>query len=85
MRAIAANPACALHASIAGGRKTMGCYRGTRLRLHGGAPALAALWPWLWLGQWLHAGMIAAMVLGGHPCGARLGSIALLVLRINKP
>lgn len=35
VRAITADPACALHASIAGGRKTMGFYLGYALSLYG--------------------------------------------------
>ena len=27
---------------------------------------LAALWPWLWLGQWLHVGKNATMGMGGY-------------------
>jgi CRISPR/Cas system endoribonuclease Cas6 (RAMP superfamily) len=34
--------------------------------LHGSAEALAALWPWLWLGQWLHVGKNATMGMGGY-------------------
>jgi hypothetical protein len=37
-----------------------------RWTLHGGADALAALWPWLWLGQWLHVGKNATMGMGGY-------------------
>ena len=37
-----------------------------RWTLHGSAPALAALWPWLWLGQWLHGGKNATMGLGAY-------------------
>lgn len=37
-----------------------------RWSLHGSAPALAALWPWLWLGQWLHGGKNATMGLGAY-------------------
>jgi len=37
VRAITADPACALHASIAGGRKTMGFYLGYALSLYGRA------------------------------------------------
>lgn len=37
-----------------------------RWTLHGSASALAALWPWLWLGQWLHGGKNATMGLGGY-------------------
>ncbi len=35
-----------------------------RWTLHGNADVLAALWPWLWLGQWLHVGKNATMGLG---------------------
>jgi hypothetical protein len=34
--------------------------------LHGNAATLAEIWPWLWLGQWLHAGKNASMGLGGY-------------------
>ena len=34
--------------------------------LHGAPEALAEVWPWLWLGQWLHAGKNATMGLGGY-------------------
>jgi len=34
--------------------------------LHGDAPTLAQLWPWLWLGQWLHVGKNATMGMGGY-------------------
>ena len=34
--------------------------------LHGSSETLAALWPWLWLGQWLHVGKNATMGLGGY-------------------
>lgn len=34
--------------------------------LRGSPETLAALWPWLWLGQWLHAGKNATMGLGGY-------------------
>ena len=27
---------------------------------------LSALWPWLWLGQWLHVGKNATMGMGGY-------------------
>lgn len=37
-----------------------------RWRLQGDTDTLAALWPWLWLGQWLHAGKNASMGLGGY-------------------
>jgi CRISPR/Cas system endoribonuclease Cas6 (RAMP superfamily) len=30
------------------------------------ADTLAALWPWLWLGQWLHIGKNATMGMGGY-------------------
>jgi hypothetical protein len=35
-------------------------------QLHGPADTLAQLWPWLWLGQWLHIGKNATMGLGGY-------------------
>lgn len=35
-------------------------------QLHGPADTLAQLWPWLWLGQWLHVGKNATMGLGGY-------------------
>ncbi|MDO8252361.1 MAG: CRISPR system precrRNA processing endoribonuclease RAMP protein Cas6 [Rhodoferax sp.] len=37
-----------------------------RWSLHGSSETLAALWPWLWLGQWLHVGKNATMGLGGY-------------------
>ena len=37
-----------------------------RWTLHGSAEDLAEVWPWLWLGQWLHAGKNATMGLGGY-------------------
>ena len=37
-----------------------------RWTLHGGADALAEIWPWLWLGQWLHVGKNATMGMGGY-------------------
>ena len=35
-----------------------------RWTLHGPTDALASAWPWLWLGQWLHAGKNATMGMG---------------------
>jgi hypothetical protein len=43
---------------------TLGGVLGT-WTLHGGADTIAKLWPWLWLGQWLHVGKNATMGLGG--------------------
>lgn len=37
-----------------------------RWNLQANADTLAALWPWLWLGQWLHAGKNASMGMGGY-------------------
>ena len=37
-----------------------------RWTLHGSAEDLAEVWPWLWLGQWLHAGKNATMGLGAY-------------------
>lgn len=37
-----------------------------RWTLHGSSGTLAALWPWLWLGHWLHVGKNATMGLGGY-------------------
>lgn len=37
-----------------------------RWTLKGRADTLAALWPWLWLGQWLHVGKNATMGMGGY-------------------
>ncbi len=34
--------------------------------LHGAPAELAEIYPWLWLGQWLHAGKNASMGLGGY-------------------
>lgn len=37
-----------------------------RWTLHGSTDALAELWPWLWLGQWVHIGKNATMGLGAY-------------------
>lgn len=37
-----------------------------RWTLMGDSSALAPLWPWLWLGQWLHLGKNATMGLGAY-------------------
>lgn len=37
-----------------------------RWTLRGNPEVLAALWPWLWLGQWLHVGKNATMGMGGY-------------------
>ncbi len=37
-----------------------------RWTLQGSTDAMAAIWPWLWLGQWLHVGKNATMGLGGY-------------------
>ncbi len=37
-----------------------------RWTLSGDSAVLAQLWPWLWLGQWLHLGKNATMGLGGY-------------------
>ena len=37
-----------------------------RWTLRGDPATLAALWPWLWLGQWLHVGKNATMGLGAY-------------------
>lgn len=42
-----------------------------RWTLHGDPAALAALWPWLWLGQWLHVGKNATMGMGGYTLRAQ--------------
>jgi hypothetical protein len=44
---------------------TLGGVLGT-WTLHGSADTLTQLWPWLWLGQWLHVGKNATMGLGGY-------------------
>lgn len=44
---------------------TLGGVLGT-WQLHGPPEALAAIWPWLWLGQWLHVGKNATMGMGGY-------------------
>ncbi|MBK9444487.1 MAG: CRISPR system precrRNA processing endoribonuclease RAMP protein Cas6 [Comamonadaceae bacterium] len=40
-----------------------------RWALHGNADTLAQIYPWLWLGQWLHVGKNASMGLGGYTLG----------------
>lgn len=35
-------------------------------QLHGPTHALASVWPWLWLGQWLHVGKNASFGLGNY-------------------
>jgi hypothetical protein len=48
------------------GEMTLGGLLGT-ITLHApDAYTAHALWPWLWLGQWLHAGKNATMGLGGY-------------------
>ena len=37
-----------------------------RWTLHGSQATLAEIWPWLWLGQWLHVGKNATMGMGGY-------------------
>ena len=37
-----------------------------RWTLSGDSAVLAQLWPWLWLGQWLHLGKNATVGLGGY-------------------
>lgn len=37
-----------------------------RWHLHGASDTLAAVWPWLWLGQWLHVGKNATMGMGAY-------------------
>ena len=37
-----------------------------RWTLRGDSATLAALWPWLWLGQWLHVGKNATMGMGAY-------------------
>lgn len=44
---------------------TLGGVLGT-WELQGPPEALAAVWPWLWLGQWLHVGKNATMGMGGY-------------------
>lgn len=41
-----------------------------RWTLHGEADTLNEIWPWLWLGQWLHVGKNASMGLGGYTLDA---------------
>lgn len=36
------------------------------LLLHASPDVLAQIYPWLWLGQWLHVGKNASMGLGGY-------------------
>jgi hypothetical protein len=49
---------------------TLGGVLGTWALL-GHPEALAAAWPWLWLGQWLHVGKNATMGMGGYTLSAR--------------
>lgn len=35
-------------------------------RLSGNPEALSAIWPWLWVGQWLHVGKNTTMGMGGY-------------------
>ncbi len=44
---------------------TLGGVLGT-WALYGPPETLAATWPWLWLGQWLHVGKNATMGMGGY-------------------
>ncbi len=44
---------------------TLGGVLGT-WALHGTPDVMAAIWPWLWLGQWLHVGKNATMGMGGY-------------------
>jgi hypothetical protein len=44
---------------------TLGGVLGT-WTLHGDSTAIAEIYPWLWLGQWLHVGKNASMGLGGY-------------------
>lgn len=44
---------------------TLGGVQG-RWTLRGGADTLARVWPWLWLGQWLHVGKETMMGMGGY-------------------
>lgn len=39
-------------------------------QLHGPPEVLAHIWPWLWLGQWLHVGKNASFGLGGYRLAA---------------
>jgi len=39
--------------------------------LQGSPDELAKLWPWLWLGQWLHVGKNASMGMGGYMLSGR--------------
>jgi len=41
-----------------------------RWTLNGSSETLAALWPWLWLGQWLHVGKNATMGMGAYTLAA---------------
>lgn len=44
---------------------TLGGVQG-RWTLRGSAEAVAQVWPWLWLGQWLHVGKETMMGMGGY-------------------
>ncbi len=44
--------------------------------LHGTPDALAEVWPWLWLGQWLHVGKNATMGMGQYALNSATNSTA---------
>lgn len=52
--------------------------------LHGSADELATVWPWLWLGQWLHAGKNATMGMGAYSLQGQRSSIQLQLLPGKK-
>jgi hypothetical protein len=52
---------------------TLGGVLGT-WTLHGDAATLAEIYPWLWLGQWLHVGKNASMGLGGYQLASGLAA-----------
>lgn len=52
---------------------TLGGVLGT-WTLHGAHDTLPEIWPWLWLGQWLHVGKNASMGLGGYTLHSKLAA-----------
>ena len=48
---------------------TLGGAMGSWTLLARDPAAISAIWPWLWLGQWLHVGKNATMGMGGYTLG----------------